>query len=192
MQKVLENKTILDIYNKSIADEVPIIRDKTVLLLLDIIKSKQIKNILEIGAAYGYSASIFALCGDCDVTTLEWGLNRFDVAKVMTSEINNLKLHNLDCFKYETNELFDMIFLDGPKSRQIELIDKFINNLKRNGTIVIDNIYLKKFLEIEKPSNNQIKILNELAKLRKHILADERFNVTLYDMDDGVAVLELK
>ncbi|MBQ8793077.1 MAG: SAM-dependent methyltransferase, partial [Clostridia bacterium] len=66
---------ILDIIKKikttAKGNFVPIVRDKTLLAMLDKIKIVQPKRILEIGTAVGYSALNMLVVSSAEVTTIE-------------------------------------------------------------------------------------------------------------------------
>ncbi|MGL4952051.1 MAG: O-methyltransferase [Mycoplasma sp.] len=188
----MKNNNIEEIYKLSLKDNIPIIRPLTSEFIFNTISSKAVKNILEIGTAYGYSSALFGSSGECEITTLEIDEKRFNIAKSFLSEYKNITIKNQDCFSFETNEKFDLIFIDGPKRKQIDLINKYIYNLSKNGIIIIDNLFLKKFSEKESLTNNQKKILDDLSNLRDFILNDKRFNVQIFDIDDGIALMELK
>ncbi|MGL4950303.1 MAG: O-methyltransferase [Mycoplasma sp.] len=192
MNNILNNKKIKDIYEKSVIDNIPILRDETVLLILKFIRDNNIKSILEIGTAYGYSSSIFSLIEGCNVTTIERDKERFNIASNFLKSNPLVNVVNIDCFEYTTDEKFDLILIDGPKKKQIDLIKQFEKNLNNSGTIIIDNIYLKKFLEKETLSTSQKNILEDLKKLREFILENDKYNTTIFDIDDGVAIMEAK
>ena len=42
-----------------------------------------------------------------------------------------------------TNQRYDCIFVDGPKSKQKELFEKYSGFLNEDASIIIDNIFLK-------------------------------------------------
>ena len=62
-------------------NNIPIMQKDGMLFLTDYIKQHNIKNILEIGTAIGYSAINMAMvCSDIHVTTIERDENRYNIA----------------------------------------------------------------------------------------------------------------
>lgn len=174
-------------------NKIPIIRDRTAHFIVDFLKQKQINTLLEIGTAYGYSAAIFAENTKLEkIVSLEIDENSFELASVFLKKYPQIKLLNKDAFAANIIEKFDLIFLDGPKSHQEILVDKYINNLNKNGYFIIDNIYLNKIRNIptnlRTPSqNNLIKKLDLFLEWVKH---QKSFKYEIIDIDDGVLVLE--
>ena len=66
-------------------NDVPIIRYDGLQLLIQIIKLKGVKNILEIGSAIGYSSIAVALHTEAHITTIERNPDMIKIAK------NNIK-----------------------------------------------------------------------------------------------------
>jgi predicted O-methyltransferase YrrM len=132
--------------NKCIADNIPIIRDKTAKFIRNTIESKEFKKILEIGTAYGYSAELFSSTMPVErVVSIEKNPENYAIAHSFLKDNSKIKLINADAFALKLNEKFDMIFIDGPKSHQEILLDKYSQLLNKGGIIFIDNMFLKKF-----------------------------------------------
>lgn len=189
-EELIQHRIINHIYEESKKNNIPILRPKTVELLCNIISQFNINSCLEIGTAFGFSAAVMSIYKNIKITTIEKDYNRYTKAKTLLKEINTVECLNVDCFEFKTNEIYDLVLLDGPKSNQDKLIEKFIKNLSPSGIIFIDNLYLKKFTENKNPTKNQLKILNSLNELKKYIQNLKDFKCTIYDIEDGVAVLE--
>lgn len=189
-KELIQHRIINHIYEESKKNNIPILRPQTVELLCNIISQFNINSCLEIGTAFGFSAAVMSIYKNIKITTIEKDYNRYTKAKTLLKEINTVECLNVDCFEFKTNEIYDLVLLDGPKSNQDKLIEKFIKNLSPSGIIFIDNLYLKKFTENKNPTRNQLKILDSLNKLKKYIQNLKDFKCTIYDIEDGVAVLE--
>jgi predicted O-methyltransferase YrrM len=149
-------------------DNVPIVRDKTLSLMKNIIVSKRYTSILEIGAAYGYSA--YCLSQNSNITklvTIEKNIESYNIANAFLHEIKKIELINANAFDIQLDSKFDFIFLDGPKSHQEKLVVKFLNNLNPGGTMFIDNIFLKKFENIESLTKNQISLIKKVNQFKE-------------------------
>ena len=104
--------------------KVPIILRSTEMLLTNLLKIRKPEHILEIGAAVGYSASVFADACGCRVTTVESDENSYNIAR------NNIKALELDDRirvlhgdardvlekLVQEPERFDVVFIDAAKS----------------------------------------------------------------------------
>ncbi len=189
-EELIQHQIINHIYEESKKNNIPILRPQTVELLCNIISQFNINSCLEIGTAFGFSTAVMSIYKNIKITTIEKDYNRYTKAKALLKEINTVQCLNVDCFEFKTDEIYDLVLLDGPKSNQDKLIEKFIKNLSPSGIIFIDNLYLKKFTENKNPTKNQLKILNSLNELKKYIQNLKDFKCTIYDIEDGVAVLE--
>lgn len=186
----MSNKLLL---KKCLEDNIPIIRANTSKLILDLITNNNYTSLLEIGTAYGYSCSLWTQHPNLkSIVSLEKLSSNYEIAK---SFLNNEKLTliNIDAFEYKPNQKFDLIFIDGPKSNQEVLVSKYVKYLNKNGVMVIDNLYLKKFSEIDQQllTKNQLKLINKLTNFRNWLLNNPlNLKFTLCDIDDGVGILE--
>ncbi len=174
-----------------IRDNIPIVRDNTLKLIKEIIIKNNYSSILEIGSAYGYSAVCFSEI-DCvnKIVSIEKNIENFKIAK----QYENKKINfiNGDAFEVFLNEKFDFIFIDGPKSHQGTLFDKYRNLLNDGGTIFIDNIYLKKFDSRKHLTKNQKNLLTKVTNFRNWLSELKDFNVDIKDIDDGIAIVTKK
>lgn len=118
------------------------------MLLYILVKTKQAKNILELGTSNGYSTIWLALAAreiKSKVTTIEYFQERIDLA------IENFRYCQLDSYITvkqgkilevldNTNDKFDFVFIDANKSEYIEYFKRMERLLLKGGIIVADNI----------------------------------------------------
>ena len=110
-------------------NNVQIMQKDGINFLLDYIKKNNIKNILEIGSAIGYSSIKMALLNqNIKVLTLEKDSNMYDIA-CKNIELFNLKsqinIINIDALDFTTDSKFDLIFIDAAKSQYIKFFEMF-------------------------------------------------------------------
>jgi len=98
-----------------------------------------------------------------------------------------IKIFNDDAFEWKSNKKYDLIFIDGPKSKQEILVDKYLTYLNPNGTMVVDNILLKKFDGREVLTKNQKKLIQKVRDFSKWLELNK--NVEILDIDDGIAII---
>ena len=113
-------------------NNIPIMQDEGIDFLTTFIMKKQIKNILEVGTAIGYSAIMMAkTSNDIHVTTIERDETRYMEA------LKNIKKFNLedritlifnDALNVNLEEDFDLIFIDAAKGKNTD----FFQNVQRN------------------------------------------------------------
>ena len=104
---------ITNLKNKAINDNVPIMQDEGLEFLLDFIRKNNIKTILEIGTAVGYSAiKMDCINKDIKIVSIERDEARYKQAvenvKSMNLE-NRIELIFDDAFNVELQEKFDLI-----------------------------------------------------------------------------------
>ncbi len=182
MDKLNELKTIC------LNNNIPIIRDDIVLFFNDFFKQEWISNVLEIGTAYGYSSYVIHnINKNIKITTIEKNKNNIEIANQYISDF--AKVINTDVRDYQTDEVFDVIFFDGPKTCQIEMFENFKNNLHDNGIFLIDNIFLKGLLK--KTNSTRVKKIIDKNNLFISYLKDLKdWKLEIYNIGDGLGVLK--
>lgn len=183
-----------EIEKYALNENIPIMQKDGIEFLTTYIKDNNIKNILEIGSAIGYSALKIALVSDdIKVTTIERDKNRYDIA------LKNIEKFDLkeritiilsDALDVELDSEYDLIFIDAAKAQYIKFFEKFDKNLKKGGVIVSDNLSFHGLVEDDsKTTNRNTKQL--VKKIRKYIdflKNNEKYETTFYSIGDGVAI----
>lgn len=178
------------------ADEkgIPIMEKDGINFLSEFVKLNKIKNILEIGSAIGYSAINMALASnDVNITTIERDKDRYIEA------VKNIKSANLDhritlvladALDFNTDEKFDLIFIDAAKSQYLKFFNKFSNNLKPKGYVVTDNIKFHglAFSDKSKLSRNLRQLLTKLENYVNFLNNNKDFKTRFFDIGDGIAI----
>lgn len=173
---------------------IPIMLPDGIEFLLEYIKKNNIKNILEIGTAIGYSAIRMCLISDdIKVTTIERDENRY---KEAVKNIKNFKLEdriNLiykDAFDVYLDDKYDLIFIDAAKSQYIKFFEKFKLNLNKNGVIVSDNLNFHGLTHTDKEikSRNVRGIVRKLNNYIDFLNNNNEFTTEFYDIGDGISI----
>lgn len=178
------------------ADEkgIPIMEKDGIEFLSEFVKLNKIKNILEIGSAIGYSAINMALTSDdVTVTTIERDKDRYIEA------VKNIKNANLDhritlvladALEFNTDEKFDLIFIDAAKSQYLKFFNKFSKNLNQKGYIITDNIKFHglTFSDKSKLSRNLRQLLGKLENYIDFLNNSKDFRTRFFDIGDGIAI----
>lgn len=177
------------IKQQSQKDNVPIVRDDTLTFINKYINEHGIKTVLEIGTAYGYSAYAMSLTNVRQIVTIEKDFNSFTIASSFLKDSNKIMIINDNAFDYIPVKSFDLIFVDGPKSHQEQLINKYINCLNPNGAIIVDNIFLRKFDNIPNLTKNQKSLVKKVTEFRNWLLTNKKIKTKILDFDDGIAII---
>ena len=190
---------IKEIKEYAIENKVPIMNQEGIDFLTTFIIKYQIKNILEIGTAIGYSSIMMTLCGpNIKVTTIERDEQRYLEA------IKNIKKLNLedritlifnDALNTKITDKYDLIFIDAAKAQNIKFFELFERNLNDGGFIITDNMYFHGLVnknEKEIKSRNVRGIVRKIKDYITFLKNNENYNTTIYDIGDGIAVSEKK
>ncbi|MAV57060.1 MAG: SAM-dependent methyltransferase [Pelagibacteraceae bacterium TMED247] len=160
-----------------------------------LIKTNNIKKILEVGTFTGYSAVSMGLvipkdgnitCLDINKETSEVATNFFKKANldkknkiILGPAINTLKK-----FKDE-KKTFDMVFIDADKENYIDYYNLSLELIKKNGFILIDNVLWKG--DVVDPNKND-ELTNIIRKFNSFIEKDDRIEKTILPLGDGITI----
>lgn len=178
-------------------NNVPIMQDEGIDFVRNFIEKKNIKNILEIGTAIGYSAIIMCLVNkDVIVTTIERDEVRYMEALKNIKKFGLEKRINLifnDALNVEFDEKFDLIFIDAAKRKNKEFFEHFVKYLDDDGYVITDNMNFHGYVKMdpEKIESKNIRDISE--KINEYIYFLENnmeFKTTIYQVGDGLAVTE--
>ena len=175
--------------------QVPIITDDGLDFLLNYIKKNNIKKILEVGTAIGYSA--ICMCNvdnDITITSIERDEERYKEAikNVNKSELSNrINLIYGDALEVDINDNFDLIFIDAAKAQNIKFFEKYEVLLNTNGTIITDNMNFhglvnKSVEEIE--SRNLRQLVRKVNNYKDFLINNDNYETIFLDIGDGLAV----
>lgn len=186
---------LLDIEKYAKDNNVPIMLPDGIEFLLNYIKENNVKTILEIGTAIGYSAIRMALISsDIKVTTIERDIDRYNEAIKNISDFsleNQINVIYADAFDVDLSEKFDLIFIDAAKSQYIKFFEKFKYNLNETGTIISDNLEFHGLVENKENVSLSRNVRGLVRKINEYVafLKDNReFKTDFYSIGDGIGV----
>lgn len=186
---------ILEMEHYASTNNVPIIELDAIKFIMKYIKLNQVKSILEIGTAIGYSAILMANANSfCEITTIERDEKRYKeaVKNVNKSGLDKrIELVYNDAMEVNlTNCKFDLIFIDAAKGQYIKYFEKFCNYLNPGGVIITDNLKfhgLVKNKDLIK-SKNVRGIVNKIEKYIEFLKENDEYITKFYDIGDGLSV----
>lgn len=180
-------------------NKVPIMQDEGIDFLTTFIIKHQIKNILEVGTAIGYSAILMALVHeDIHITTIERDEERYLQA------VRNVKKFGLekritlifqDALQLRLSDQYDLIFLDAAKGQNIHFFENFEHNLNPQGYIITDNMNFHGLVD-KKPEEIKSKNLRSLVrKIRDYhtfLLENDLYTTEFLSLGDGISISRAK
>ncbi|PTJ98126.1 O-methyltransferase [Mammaliicoccus sciuri] len=207
MEKDIEYIEQLLFQNSSNIDElrhyaeqynVPIMDKISTEFVKQLIRIKDVKSILEIGTAIGYSAMHFA---SCDASINVWTIERKEemyeqaISNIKDfgyeSQINVIFSDALEAFELlPTDKSFDMIFIDAAKAQSQKFFELYEPLLKDDGIIITDNILYHGFVsDIEIVRNRNVKqMVKKVQKYNDWLMNHDKYKTTLINIGDGMAI----
>ena len=162
-------------------------------LLSILSKMMQPKNILEIGTFTGYATLCLAegLAKEGKITTLDV---KEDLAYLPQKYFNeseysaqiDFRIQDAKVFLKETNEIFDLVFIDADKENYVEYFKLIKPRLKSGSVVMFDNVlWYGKVLE----ENPKMKSTQNIKELNDLIAQDEDFENLILPLRDGVNLM---
>ncbi len=173
---------------------IPIMEKESIAFLMKYIKMKNVKNILEIGSAIGYSSILMASSNlETKVTTIERDETRYMEC------LKNVKKAGLekeitvvfqDALEVNLSDVtYDLILIDAAKGQYTKFFEKFKHFLASDGVIVTDNIkfhgYVGNSENIE--SKNLKGLVGKIENYIEFLKENEEFETKFYDLGDGLS-----
>ena len=176
-------------------ENVPIMQDDGIEFLTTFIIKNQVKTVLEIGTAIGYSAIKMALSSpNLKIVSIERDEKRYLEAvkniKKMQLE-DRITLIFKDALDVKLEDKFDLIFIDAAKSQSIHFFEQFERNLNDRGYIVTDNLNFHGYVfkkEEEIKSKNLRALVRKIKDYHKYLEENTKFKTKFYDIGDGISV----
>lgn len=176
---------------------VPIIRTETQNLLQLLIAMNRPKNILEVGAAVGFSANLMAEAAgeDCKITTIENYEPRIPVARANFIKCNYE--NQITLLEGDANDIlptlegkYDFIFMDAAKGQYINFWPEIKRLIADNGIVVTDNVLQDgDIIESRYAITRRNRTIHK--RMRDYLFElthDEDFTTTILPLGDGVSI----
>ena len=187
-------KEILD-YNSSLGDQKKLqISISQAQFLQTLIKSSNIKKVLEIGSFTGFSSLSMALALPIEGSLISLDKNsevskkaKFFYDKANENKIVQIIKPALESLKELENSKrkFDLVFIDADKENYVNYYEKSIKMVDKNGLIIIDNVLWHGEV-VDKMKND--KFTNIIRDFNKHIKDDNRVTKYIIPIGDGLTI----
>lgn len=192
-------ETILDevkqIKKYAISENIPIMQDDGISFLTTFIIKNQVKTVLEIGTAIGYSAIQMALASpNLKIISIERDEKRYLEA---VKNIKKLQLEDRitlifkDALEVKLEDKFDLIFIDAAKSQSIHFFENFSKNLNDNGYIITDNLNFHGYVnknEEEIKSKNLRALVRKIKEYKVYLQENKKYTTEFLEIGDGISV----
>jgi len=158
-----------------------------------IIKTSNIKNVLEIGTFTGLSALSIALALpddgkltalDKDEETNKIAVSFFKKAN-QDNKIQTIVKPALDSLEELKNSKFDMVFIDADKMNYKEYYERSLKLLDKGGLIIVDNVLWHGEVADE---DNLDKFTINIRDFNTYVANDKRVEQIIVPLGDGMTV----
>jgi predicted O-methyltransferase YrrM len=165
--------------------------------LLQFVRLKQPKTILEIGTAIGYSAIRMATAlPNVHIVTIERDEARYKDALAfiekaeMQDRITVIFGDALEVFEdIKGKDLFDAIFIDAAKGQYQKFFDLYTQCLQSDGMVISDNVLFRGLVAEEEVDNKRIKnMVKKIANYNEWLMNHNQYETMILPIGDGVAI----
>lgn len=199
ISKIRENdELILEMEKYAEKHNVPIVTKEVAEYLKFIVRSNNIKNVLEVGTAIGYSGILMAKeieKNNGKLYTIEIDEERYNLAQ---ENFKKSGLKNIVSIKGDAgeeikkiDENFDFVFIDASKGHYLEFFEDSYKLLNKNGIIFIDNIMFRGYLYKEYPKRFKT-IVRRLNEFIEYLYSREGGEFVLLPFGDGIGLFRKK
>ena len=194
-QNEKEHEVFEQLRNYAEANNVPIIKRDSLVLIQSLLNMINAKTMLEVGTAIGYSALGFAISkDDLLIDTIERNEEMYHQAMKNIKALNMDNRINVifdDALLVDNSILktYDVIFIDAAKAQYQKFFDKYAPLLNENGVILTDNIIFHGCVENqENLSKNVRSMVKKIDNYNHYLNTLEEYNTYYIDSGDGLAI----
>ena len=191
----MNKKELLKIKKKALEEHIPIIMDDTLEVIAGILTKIKPKNILEIGAAVGYSAMCFSeyLQDGGRIDTIERDEERITQAKENFKKVgveDKIKLYEGDAVEIlpTLEENYDVVFIDAAKGQYPFFLEQALRMLNDKGVIIADNVLYKGYVMSDYNKHKQRTAVRNLREYIARVNEDANLDTEILEVGDGLAI----
>lgn len=174
---------------------VPIIEKDSIAFIMKFIKANDVKEILELGSAIGYSAILMASVKDnIKITTIERDETRYMECLKNVKECgleNKINVVYQDALEVNLSGVsYDLIFIDAAKGQYTKFFEKYKYFLNPGGVIITDNLKFHGHVGNRNniASRNLKQLVGKIENYIDFLKENEEFETKFYDVGDGLSV----
>lgn len=188
-EKIIEMEEYAKEYN------VPIIEKDSIAFIMKFIKANDVKEILELGSAIGYSAILMAsVKDDIKLTTIERDEARYMECLKNVKDCgleNKINVVCQDALEVNLSGVaYDLIFIDAAKGQYTKFFEKYKYFLKPGGVIITDNLKFHGHVGNRNniASRNLKQLVGKIENYIDFLKENDEFETKFYDVGDGLSV----
>ncbi|MBR3673126.1 MAG: O-methyltransferase [Clostridia bacterium] len=191
----MNKEELLKIKKKALEEHIPIIMDDTLEVIAGILTKIKPLNILEIGAAVGYSAMCFSeyLQDGGRIDTIERDEERITQAKENFKKVgveDKIKLYEGDAVEIlptlEGN--YDVVFIDAAKGKYPFFLEQALRMLNDKGVIIADNVLYKGYVMSDYNKHKQRTAVRNLREYIARVNEDANLDTEILEVGDGLSI----
>lgn len=184
------------IETKAKNNNVPVLRTKSQERLVELVKIKNPKTILEFGTAVGVSAILMLNASNATIDTIEIDQERAHQAEENLQSLNLANRANVlvgDAIVLceqlqQQNKKYDFVFLDSAKGQYVKLLPHILNLLNPGGVLVADNVLFRGYVYGNCPKRFKT-ISKRLKQFIENCKSEKQFkDVEVINIEDGLLV----
>lgn len=182
------------------ARNIPVILRDSREFLEKLCRERAPKRILEIGMAIGYSGSCMLRSCEAQLFSMEASTPNIKEARDNFEKLGlseRVTIIEGDCMlnlPKLAGEKFDLIFLDGPKGKYVEMLDLVLPLLSEDGVLVSDNVLFRGMVLDGKPVSEPRfeRTAEVMREYIKRLTTNPELETNLYHIGDGLCVTKYK
>jgi predicted O-methyltransferase YrrM len=183
--------------NYALEHHVPIMESTGIEAMLQILRIKNPKKILEVGAAIGYSSLRMAYAlPNTKIVTIERDEERALLAQKNIGELDMEGQVNLvkgDALEIEdeisSHGPFDVIFIDAAKGQYKRFFELYSRYLLEDGLIITDNVLFKGLVAEEVIQHKRTaQLVKKIKQYNEWLMSHPDYHTVILPVGDGVAI----
>ena len=192
------DKFYLELEHFAEENRVPIIDKIGIRFLIQMLKIKKAKNLLEIGTAIGYTSIKLAEKIGCNVTTIERDDKMYNEAKKNIEKRNlndKITLLHADALELQDevieNAPYDIVFIDGAKSQSRKFFELYEPYFSDDVVVITDNVLFKGMVadpSIIRHSRDLKQLSRKINNYNTWLLSHENYESVILPFGDGIAI----
>lgn len=186
--------SIIELKKYAKENHVPIILDEGLDFLLETIKKYNVKDVLEIGTAIGYSAINMALLGTA-VTSIERDPKMYEQAILNVKDFNladKIEIIFNDALTPNlVSKEYDLLFIDAAKGQYEKFFNLYTPYLRKGGIVVCDNMNFHELTKVEDLttlSRGVRGLVKKLNSFKTFLKNNDEYKTTFYEIGDGMTL----
>ncbi|MFQ3542684.1 O-methyltransferase [Halobacillus rhizosphaerae] len=176
---------------------VPIMEPLGIHFLMQMVRIKQPKRILEVGTAIGYSAlRMLEAYPDCHIVSIERDEVRYKEALENVKKFGDegkIQIILGDALEVQQQVKkegpYDLLFIDAAKGKYEEFFKLYSPLVTENGLIISDNVLFKGYVAApDQASARMAKLAGKIRNFNQKLMEHPDFSTTIVPIGDGVAL----